>query len=60
MAGKVGLANEIRMRSDAFGLTPYGREQRRWLIVDEVESPDELAEQRRKAKRRRALAEKLD
>ncbi|MDP9234982.1 MAG: hypothetical protein M3P01_10610, partial [Actinomycetota bacterium] len=59
--GKLSLANEIRLRSDSFGLTVKGREQLRWMIVvEEVESPDELAEQRRRAKRRRELAKKLE
>jgi hypothetical protein len=32
MDGKSSLANEIRLRSNSFGLTPAGRQQRRWLI----------------------------
>ncbi len=59
MDGKLSLANEIRLRSDSFGLTVKGREQLRWMIVDEVESPDQLAEQRRKIQRRREPSEKL-
>jgi hypothetical protein len=57
MDGKSSLAKEIRLRSNSFGLTPAGLQQRRWLIVEDeiVESPDELAEQRRKAERRRQL-----
>jgi hypothetical protein len=53
--GKTGLAPEIRLRSNAFGLTPAGREQRRWLIVDEVEQradhPDELETKRKRRER---------
>ena len=33
--GKVSLAAEVRLRSDLFGLTPAGRQQRRWMITDE-------------------------
>jgi hypothetical protein len=61
--GKHSVAAEVRLRSDAFGLTPKGRKQLRWLILDEVEAPDEardqLAEHRRKAERRRGV-EKLE
>jgi hypothetical protein len=55
--GRSSLAKEVRLRSNSFGLTPYGRQQCRWLIMEDeiVESPDELAEQRRKAERHRSL-----
>ncbi len=61
--GKASLAVEVRLRSDSYGLTPKGRQQRRWLVVDDLgadQDLDQIAEQRRKAKRRRALAKKLD
>jgi hypothetical protein len=33
--GKVSVAAEVRLRSDSFGLTPAGRQQRRWMITEE-------------------------
>lgn len=60
--GKTSLASEIRLREAEFGLSPAGRQQRRWLIVDEVEpeqAADQLAEQRRRTERRKELAKKL-
>ena len=35
MNGQVSVAAEVRLRSDLFGLTPAGRQQRRWMITDE-------------------------
>jgi hypothetical protein len=33
--GKMSVAAEVRLRSDSFGLTPAGRQQRRWMITEE-------------------------
>jgi hypothetical protein len=33
--GKLSVAAEVRLRSDQFGLTPSGRQQRRWMITEE-------------------------
>lgn len=33
--GKVSVASEVRLRSEQFGLTPSGRQQRRWIITEE-------------------------
>lgn len=33
--GKISIAGEIRLRSDQFGLTPEGRQKRRWMITEE-------------------------
>lgn len=38
--------SKIRLRSNAFGLTPAGRQQLRWLIGEEEEAPDRLPEER--------------
>jgi hypothetical protein len=35
MDGKISIASEVRLRSDLFGLTPSGRQSRRWIISDE-------------------------
>ena len=35
MEGKISLASEVRLRSDLFGLTPSGRQSRRWIVSDE-------------------------
>jgi hypothetical protein len=35
MDGKISIAAEVRLRSDLFGLTPSGRQSRRWIISDE-------------------------
>lgn len=35
MDGKISVAAEVRLRSDLFGLTPAGRQQRRWIITHE-------------------------
>ena len=35
MDGKISVAPEVRLRSDLFGLTPAGRQSRRWMITDE-------------------------
>jgi hypothetical protein len=32
--GQISLAAEVRLRSDLFGLTPAGRQQRRWVITE--------------------------
>lgn len=64
MTGSVSGANEVRLRSDQFGLTPEGRQKRRWLITDEdalragLEPEDELAAKR--AERRKRVEPKLD
>jgi hypothetical protein len=34
---KQSVAREVAIRSNQFGLTPAGRQQRRWLIVDDAE-----------------------
>jgi hypothetical protein len=48
--GKISIAGEVRLRSDQFGLTPAGRQQRRWVITEEdavrAGTADELAIQR--------------
>jgi hypothetical protein len=33
--GQMSVAAEVRLRSDSFGLTPAGRQQRRWMITEE-------------------------
>lgn len=33
--GKISVAGEVRLRSDQFGLTPEGRQKRRWVITEE-------------------------
>jgi hypothetical protein len=33
--GKISVAAEVRLRTDLFGLTPAGRQQRRWMITEE-------------------------
>lgn len=54
--GKVSVAAEVRLRSDEFGLTPKGRQERRWLIGDEEaesdkqHTDDELAARRKRMK----------
>jgi hypothetical protein len=35
MNGQISVAAEVRLRSDLFGLTPGGPQQRRWMISDE-------------------------
>ncbi len=35
MAGETKVAAEVRLRSDGFGLTPVGLQQRRWMITEE-------------------------
>jgi hypothetical protein len=45
------------MRSNAFGLTPAGRQQLRWLIVDQIEAPDQEVENNKLGKQRVWLAE---
>lgn len=35
MDGQISVAPEVRLRSDQFGLTPAGRQGRRWTITDE-------------------------
>ncbi len=35
MAGETKVAAEVRLRSDGFGLTPAGLQQRRWMITKE-------------------------
>ncbi len=35
MDGQLSVALEVRLRSDQFGLTPAGRQHRRWMITDE-------------------------
>ena len=35
MDGQISVAAEVRLRSDQFGLTPAGRQHRRWMITDE-------------------------
>ena len=34
MAGETKVAAEVRIRSDGFGLTPAGLQQRRWMITE--------------------------
>jgi hypothetical protein len=50
MDGKVSVAPEVRLRSEEFGLTPKGRQDRRWIITEEdairAGQADEVAEQR--------------
>jgi hypothetical protein len=53
--GKVSVASEVRLRSDHFGLTPKGRQERRWVITEEDAAragTDEVAA----ARNRRRLA----
>jgi hypothetical protein len=56
--GKISVAGEVRLRSDQFGLTPEGRQKRRWVITDEdavragLETEDELAAKRDERRRR--------
>lgn len=58
MMGVAKLANEVRLRSDQFGLTPEGRQKRRWIITDEdalragTEAEDELAAKRAQRRQR--------
>ncbi len=56
--GKVSVAPEVRLRSDQFGLTPKGRQERRWIITDEdavrAGIPDELEKRRSRARRMKA------
>ena len=33
--GKVSVADEVRLRTNQFGLSPAGRQQRRWMITEE-------------------------
>lgn len=35
MDGKISVAAEVRLRTDLFGLTPAGRQSRRWVVSDE-------------------------
>jgi hypothetical protein len=35
MDGQLSVASEVRLRSGQFGLTPAGRQHRRWMITDE-------------------------
>lgn len=35
MQGAITVASEVRLRSDQFGLTPEGRQKRRWIVTDE-------------------------
>ena len=57
--GKVSVAPEVRLRSDQFGLTPKGRQERRWNVTEEdIERAgveDEVAK-RRKERRDRLTA----
>lgn len=54
--GKVSVANEVRLRSDLFGLTPAGRQQRRWVVTEEdIERAgieDEVAKRRKERRER--------
>jgi hypothetical protein len=60
MDGKLSVAAEVRLRSDQFGLTPAGRQARRWMITDEdleragVGLANEISDLR--AQRRKRLA----
>jgi hypothetical protein len=52
------LAAEIRIRLDTVGLTPKGRQDRRWRLVPEDNAPPEATDMspRRLAQRRRLMA----
>lgn len=41
--GKVSVASEVRLRSEEFGLTPKGRQDRRWRISSEERRAEEIA-----------------
>ena len=60
MFGKVSVAPEVRLRSGEFGLTPKGRQDRRWRIVTDtgemVEPKDDEFEKRRTERRTRLAA----
>jgi len=32
--GKISVASEIRLRTNEFGLSPAGRQSRRWMITE--------------------------
>lgn len=64
MDGKVSVAAEVRQRSEAFGLTPKGRQDRRWRLVREVaeevpQANDELKQKRveRRTRLKQAVGE---
>ena len=60
MNGQVSVAAEVRLRSDQFGLTPAGRQHRRWMITDEdleragISLNDQLTELREQRAKRLA------
>ena len=60
MDGQLSVSSEVRLRSDQFGLTPAGRQQRRWMITDEdlegagISLDDQLTELREQRAKRLA------
>ena len=61
MDGKISVAAEVRLRSDLFGLTPAGRQARRWMISDEdleragISLKDEVSDLREERAKRLSL-----
>ena len=61
MDGKISVAAEVRLRSDLFGLTPAGRQARRWMISDEdleragISLKDEVSDLRKERAKRLSL-----
>lgn len=57
MDGKVSVAAEVRQRSEAFGLTPKGRQDRRWRLVhntaEEIPQADDELKQKRSERKSR-------
>lgn len=53
--GKVSVAAEVRLRSDLFGLTPAGRQARRWVITDEDKVRAGIADEVELQRNRRRL-----
>jgi hypothetical protein len=58
--GDARLAPEVRHRSDAFGLTPKGRQERRWLLPGHGDGRPEDEAQPDELEARRARRERLD
>lgn len=61
--GPASLAGEIRLRQDTLGLTPKGKQDRRWRVVDDApvsasssKAGDQLAERRKEREAKLAAA----
>ncbi len=49
--GKISVASEVRLRRNEFGLSPAGRQSRRWMITEkDQERADSPHQGRRKRK----------